>query len=158
MGNGDCSPRLMGSAGSILSIGSSGSILSIGSAGSILSVGSAGSILSIGSAGSLASVLSVGSYASFGSVLSGLSRWSILAWRSRQPRPKSGSGRRSQTKDLTTGAVQAIEIWSAWPLLGGRSGDKVSQPVPAVNVALIVALRGARGTPRPTGVAVRRPP
>jgi hypothetical protein len=82
MRNGKHSPRLAGSAGSLLSIGSSGSILSIGSAGSILSIGSAGSILSIGSAGSFGSVLSVGSFASAGSVMSGLSCLSVLAWQS----------------------------------------------------------------------------
>jgi hypothetical protein len=125
------SRRLMGSAGSILSIGSSGSILSIGSAGSILSIGSAGSILSIGSAGSLASVLSVGSFASAGSVLSGLSRWSVLAWRSRGQLnvPWPGLSRRAKALPPSTpGGGPARDCGHMWPGAPGTGRRELSRP------------------------------
>ena len=51
-------------------------------------------------------------------------------------------------------AVDAVGL----AFLGRGAGDEISQPVPPLLAALVVAAGGASGQPRPAGVAVRGPP
>jgi hypothetical protein len=46
----------------------------------------------------------------------------------------------------------------AWAFLGGGTGDEIPQPIPALLVALVVAVRGACRSLRPARVVMRRPP